>query len=444
MNGLATKNAPNVRLPLEFMVTGIAGYLVLQAVLLPQAGQIFGGQYLQPGVVATVHLATLGWASMVMLGAYHQLVPVLLQVDIHSERLGHAAFWLYLPGTALLILGFWKWFLPAIILGGSLVFAGIVLFLANMALTLRRVRHWNLQAKLLAVALAFLLNTAFLGLTLALNFRFGFISRSVIGHMAFHFIGGIGGWFTLTIIAVGYRLIPMFTLAHGYPEGWQRPVAWLAALGTAGTALAAGYGRHGGVLLLAAVPVAAGLALFAFDVLRIVRHRRRRSLDLVTRYMTASLVAMVLAAMVAGALVIRPAAFPVPPSVAATASMYLFLMGWVSLIIVGHLYKIVPFLIWLHRYAHRAGREAVPLVGDLYSRRVGDWSFRLITTGTFGTAGGVLAGWPGLAQAAQGVALAGTALFGWAMLQVLLGLRHVPRRRADDPRPAVAASRNRS
>jgi hypothetical protein len=36
-------------------------------------------------------------------------------------------------------------------------------------------------------------------------------------------------------------------------------------------------------------------------------------------------------------------------------------------VFIGNSYKILPFLIWLHRYRPLAGREPVPLTRDIYS-----------------------------------------------------------------------------
>jgi hypothetical protein len=39
----------------------------------------------------------------------------------------------------------------------------------------------------------------------------------------------------------------------------------------------------------------------------------------------------------------------------------------ISLFVAAHHYKIVPFLIWYHRFGPVAGRQAVPKVAELYS-----------------------------------------------------------------------------
>jgi len=39
-------------------------------------------------------------------------------------------------------------------------------------------------------------------------------------------------------------------------------------------------------------------------------------------------------------------------------------------VVVGSLYHVVPFIVWLDRYADRVGLERVPAIDDLYDARV--------------------------------------------------------------------------
>jgi hypothetical protein len=43
----------------------------------------------------------------------------------------------------------------------------------------------------------------------------------------------------------------------------------------------------------------------------------------------------------------------------------LALLGWLGFLIVGVLYKILPFLTWLHLFGQRMGDEPLPTVADL-------------------------------------------------------------------------------
>lgn len=428
---MATKKAPPVTLPLRFMVTGIASYLLLHFVLAVRGLAIFGGDYLSATTLGIVHLATLGWVSMVMMGAIYQLVPVLLQLEIYSEALGRAGYWPTLAGVAGMIAGFWTINPGLVAAAGLVTVIGSYVFVLNMFLTLRRVRGWSVQAWAILGSVSFFFLTVSWGLLLALNLRYGFLGAGFEPQMAAHAAFGLAGWFSLTIFAVGYRLVPMFALSHGFSERRHGIAALLLAVGTAAGGLVGATGLGRGMLPFIGAMILAAFVVFVFDIREIVMHRRRRRMELVTWFSLVAIGFGILASLLVWLALLGFRPSWLGPGAWLTGIVYTALMGWISLMMVGQLYKIIPFLIWLHRYSERAGREAVPLVRDLYSAEAGLWSFRLLLAGTVGTDLAILAGQPALAAAAAAVALAGAVIFGYAMLQVLLGLRYIPRRTGD-------------
>jgi hypothetical protein len=50
---------------------------------------------------------------------------------------------------------------------------------------------------------------------------------------------------------------------------------------------------------------------------------------------------------------------------------YLIVFGYLSMLIIGQLHKILPFLRWYHKYSSKAGKENVPMLKDMYSEKVG-------------------------------------------------------------------------
>nr|WP_162142516.1 hypothetical protein [Aneurinibacillus terranovensis] len=58
--------------------------------------------------------------------------------------------------------------------------------------------------------------------------------------------------------------------------------------------------------------------------------------------------------------------------------LYLYLYGWISLSLLGYLYKIVPFLWWTQKYSQEMGKTNVPLLKDLTNERIGRWLFCLM------------------------------------------------------------------
>ena len=57
------------------------------------------------------------------------------------------------------------------------------------------------------------------------------------------------------------------------------------------------------------------------------------------------------------------------------------LFGCITLLIIGMMYKVVPFLVWFHKYSDKVGKEKVPLLKDMFSERIGSIQFWLINIG---------------------------------------------------------------
>ena len=86
--GLTHEKAPALGLPFRYFVASL-GFLALFGLLLPFNPGLFLGSFRTPGLLALVHILTLGWITTTILGAAFQLVPVALQVGLHSERLAN-------------------------------------------------------------------------------------------------------------------------------------------------------------------------------------------------------------------------------------------------------------------------------------------------------------------------------------------------------------------
>lgn len=59
------------------------------------------------------------------------------------------------------------------------------------------------------------------------------------------------------------------------------------------------------------------------------------------------------------------------------------LLGAVILFVAGHYYKILPFLIWFHRFGPLVGKQAVPRVADLYARKPAEVAFGAMAGGMY-------------------------------------------------------------
>lgn len=316
-----------------------------------------------PQVLALVHVVTLGWITMTMMGVLYQLVPVILVTKLRFFWLSHSQYALYLTGAVLMIGAFWANALAVLAVGGSLVVLAAILFVIHMALTIAQSERRPITAAYLMAALTYLLAVVGCGLTAALNFLWGFLGVEGDRFLLMHLVIGLIGWVTLTIIGVSYKLVAMFALVHGHSErlGW-----WLFGVlnaGLIGLAVALALPVPGWVAALPAGLLGIGLLSFAADYARMLSARRKRRLDEAQAFTVAGAGWLTVGVVLAGALSIGHSAYPFAGPWLALG--YIIAIGWIGQTVSGYLHKIVPFLVWNGRYGSRVGREKVPLMRDM-------------------------------------------------------------------------------
>ncbi len=326
----------------------------------------------EPWVLAGVHLTTIGFLTLLMLGALHQFVPVLTETELASQSWSGVTLIAVTAGLAGMVAGFlalpggtlpsMAWLLPV---GGSWVVLGVVAAVINLGVTLKRAWPWALPAWLVATGLAYLLLTVLAGLLLALSLvvpgLFSGHQLSVMGGrgLAAHVLGGVGGWLTLTAMGVSYKLLAMFTLSdeHRGVAGWTAYVATAIGISAAWLARWMGLNR---VAEIAWVLILSGLALYLWDMRALYRSRKRRQLELNARYGAIPL--GFLGVLIAAGAAVR---FAGGLGHLDLALIFLALYGWLGGLALTQLYKIVPFLTWLNQFGNQMGQGRVPRVQEL-------------------------------------------------------------------------------
>ncbi len=411
--GLASAKAPPFRLPGEhfaaafvFLAAGAAGAVAV-------APDLALGGYPLPRVIAVAHLFALGWVTTAIMGALYQFVPVALGEPIRSVRLGHVAFALYVPGLALFVCGLAFDASAAMLVGAATFGAGILVFAGNLAATLRRSTRRDVTWWALAGADVFLLATLALGILLAGNLRSGYLGGERLAALGTHLHVALAGWVLLVVVGVAHRLLPMFLLSHGAGGRFAKASVVFLAAGSV-TLLAAHGGAPAAVgRWLPAALLAAGLACFLAQARQFFRHRHRPALDPGMRLAAAAL-ALLAAGLILGLVAI--ASWSTPRGY--TAYVVALVLG-LTLFVAAHAYKIVPFLVWYHRFGRLAGRQPVPRVAELYSARAAWLATALLAGGAAALVAAVASGQGDAARVAAalfaaGVAIEGAQMFGLA------------------------------
>jgi hypothetical protein len=61
--------------------------------------------------------------------------------------------------------------------------------------------------------------------------------------------------------------------------------------------------------------------------------------------------------------------------------MWIWLFGYITFVINGHLYKIVPFLVWYQKFSPFIGKKKVPMLADMVPKRAAFMQFIFMACG---------------------------------------------------------------
>lgn len=414
---MADAHAPGVAIPLRFVITGVVSLFSALAWFALRPDLLVTYHYNQY-IIAITHLFVLGWLCSASMGALYQLVPVALETRLYSERMAHWHFALHIVGFLGMVAMFWRWDMKQVGHFGSIFAFGVMFFGYNLARTLLRVPRWNVVAVGIASALFWLVATVFFGLFLASAKCWPQINPfDPIASMHAHAHLGVLGFFVMLLVAVSYKLIPMFTLSE--LQNPRRAVASVVLLnvGLLGLVVTILLGNPWKIAFAALV--LSGLACFGAEMLAILSARRRRVLDWGLRQFLVSISLLVPLCMLAVVL-----SWPQLPLTALTAQLetaygVLAVLGVVSFAIVGLLHKIIPFLVWYATYSSRIGRGQVPSLTEIYSERLQIASFGLLMSGLIGVIFSSALGLERMAQGSCMVLLLGAGVFAVNVLKIL-------------------------
>ncbi|MGE5152575.1 MAG: permease [Bdellovibrio bacteriovorus] len=436
MTKLQLTRSPPFSVPLRFFLTAPLFGIVAAALIAWGGGEAIAGRW-SPQVLAITHLLTLGFMAMVMIGALFQVFPVVLGVDLPwGRRLASLVHGTLTLGTALLASGF---LLPAVTwlmaMALTLLSAALLLFLASAGVGLLRQGGRGGMRLAVGAALIGLLVTATLGVLLGVGYGAGFGPVSAHGldrrWTDLHALWGLLGWAGLLVVAIAYEVVPMFQATPPYPRWMQRGLSSvllgsLALWSLAFVGLRLGDSAEGWSLLLWAPGLVLGLAygVFALTTLRLQLQRKRPEPDLTLLYWRLGM-SCLMAGIALGGGALALGGDPVWLMLATL----LVLLGFAVSVINGMLYKILPFLVWLHLtlivQAQGRNRREIPPVKALLPWGTARAQLVLHLLALVLLGGALVVPSAALSAAAASALGASFALLGWNLLAVLRHYRAV-------------------
>lgn len=364
-DALSLDQAPPLAVPVSFFALAPLAAVAAGALLLLHGANALSSPW-APVTQALAHLGTLGFLGAVMLGALYQMTPVLGGRPVPAVRLAHLTHALLAGGVTAFVGGLARAEPLLLSSGGLAVMVAMILFAAPVGVALARsgARTATVQGMRLAVVA--------LSVTLVLG---GWLAWARSGGqwpgprplwVQVHLSVALLGWVGALLVSVSWQVLPMFYLAEEWRPGARRAALALLALGVALPlcALAAPPEHAGRLAALGAAPAAlvAWLLHPALTLRGLARRKRGRPDGSLLFWQAGLVVALcVLPAAAAAHLLSDPRA--------ALLFGWLAVWGWAALIAHGMLTRIVPFLVWFHRFSPLVGLTKVPAMRGLLAQR---------------------------------------------------------------------------
>jgi hypothetical protein len=324
------------------------------------------GFFYHARLAGIVHLVTLGWITMSILGALYVVCPVALRMPLPARR-GDAVA---LGSTAIGIVGmvghFWIEDFGGMAWSGMLVALGILYVGARVV---RRLKSAPVPGGVkLHVVLAFanIALAATMGVLLAFDkddhFLPGFVLANVFAHAHLAAIG----WASMMVVGIGYRMIPMVLPAEIPRSKSVYASALLLEIGVLG--LFVSMLLRSPLSRVFVLLIVAGFAVFLGHVAGMVKRRRRRppelpAIDFAVRHTAMAFLSLAIAIALGLILALgNPSEWTLR---VALAYGVFGLVGFLAQMVAGMQLRLLPLLAW-YSVAHRAASpEDIPPMSRL-------------------------------------------------------------------------------
>ncbi len=367
LNGLSVDQAPPISAPLRFFLTApLFGVLAGVLILLSDSSTLMN-RYSIDSIIVT-HAITIGMFTFIMFGALIQMLPVLAGAKI--ERIKQVTLFAYFMltfGLLAMIIGLkleLSSFTTVAYIGLGLGFFTMIL---SIVYAMRNVQNFTATIKGMAASLLFSFFIASMGIFLLYEYATKSISQYHFLVANIHSVWAIFGFCGLLIIGVAFQVLPMFYVAPKFKQFCKKRVVILISIGLViWLILNQFYEQYE---LVAKIWIALFFWAFATTVWLKFNKRKRPISDVTVWYWRTSSIFLTLGSF----LWIFDEFFK---------HEYIVMVGiligggFVLSIMIGMLYKIVPFLVWFHLNA--MGYMSIPTINEMIDKGLAKVQFTLL------------------------------------------------------------------
>lgn len=372
-NGLSVDQAPPISAPLRFFLTAplfgvIAGFLMLFS-----NTEVLTSRYSIDAIIIT-HSITIGLFSFVIFGALTQMLPVLTGTKILKVKLiTTAVHGMLVIGLLAMIGGLYFSNTNITTLAYLMLGGGFFLMILSIANALRGVSNFTATVKGMTASLIFAFFITLLGVMMLFEYASGGIGERHYIYANIHSVWAIFGFCGLLIIGVAFQVLPMFYVAPHFKRFCKKRVVNLISIGLIIWLVL--NSLYDGYSLYAKLWIVTFFWAFATTVWLKFNKRKRPVSDVTVWYWRAASIFLTLGSF----LWIFDEFFKHEYIV-----MVAILIGggFILSIMIGMLYKIVPFLVWFH--LNGMGYMKIPTINEMIDKDLAKIQFVLLILSIIG------------------------------------------------------------
>lgn len=332
-------------------------------------------------IITWVHLYMLGFVMMAIFSAMAQLGPVVTEVKHHRVNV-FKYIWIFLSlGLILMLIGFYI-DTKFLLYGGFLVLVAMCIYIVEFFLTLKNARRKTTITTAMKMSSLFLLLGIINGLIMAFGFN-SYLDLDPHSLLKAHTFGLVVGFVTLLIMGISIILVPMFGFSKRISDDeFAKSFYTLCA----------------GVILMLASPLfltsllesvsytltIVAILLYFFQLAKMMRSRKKIVHDIWARSIYVGFSSFLLSFLLFVFYLISP-----DPEILKLAS-WILLVGFFGFLIIGNLYKIIPFLLWFEIYSPLIEEQSVPMLHELLPSKLANLQFISSTLGLLASSFGLL------------------------------------------------------
>ena len=373
LTGLSVDQAPPISAPLRFFLTAPLFGVLAGILILLSDTTILISRYSTDSIVIT-HAITIGFFAFIMLGSLTQMLPVLASAKIQNvKNITLISYFLLTLGLLSMIFGLKLDIKLLISLSYMMLGIGFLIMILSILYAIKGVKHFTATIKGMLASLIFAFMIVLMGMLLLSEYANNSISQYHYILANVHSVWAIFGFSGLLIIGVAFQVLPMFYVAPKFKQFCKKRVVILISIGLfiwlALNIFAENYA------LYAKLWIATFFWAFATTVWLKFNRRKRAVSDVTVLYWRAASIFLTLGSF----LWIFDEFFKHEYIV-----MVAILIGggFILSIMIGMMYKIVPFLVWFHLNA--MGYMSIPTINEMIDKDLAKIQFTIMMLSLIG------------------------------------------------------------